>query len=1005
MEELFFLFLGLFAVVLLVAPTVFGVIVWVRTRRLVRRVEQLEADQAIQRQESARAPASAPAAPPPVFSEAEPAHVERGQVERGQAERPAPPVVPAAASVRTPKAEPVAASLFASQARAERAEPRPSMWSRVSERLASVEWERWIGMRGAALLGAVFLALAGILLFQYSIQRGLITPEMRVGMGVLGGLLGLVGAEVLRKKEYTLTANALAAGSVVVLYASFWAGHAVLHLYALKVAFVLMAAVTVLCCALSSRNRSQLIAVLGLLGGFATPLVLMTSLDNPVGLFGYLLLLNLGFVFVGRRRGWSSMGLVGILGTALIEAVWMGKNLDAEHVTFGLAVLGVFAVLFAVGGSGDVRQRRRWFISQAGGVLMPFLFAAYFANKVEIGPYLLPLAGLAALLSLAACWIARREAAPWLPLGAASGTVALVMVWLFSTTPALDGPRAPLLVGVTLGLVLLFHAFVEWSVDETRDDARRIRLGNASAAAFANGGMLLVLIFAGVLATGTGVWPWIAGFVAIVLVNVRLTSKSGIAPLQLAGALGLALGLSCMHAARATEGSFPSVEGYFGVLLSGGLLLGALATVRRAGAGKMWAWISAAVYVLPVIPMLGLTQRMFDAGPVLVLGSTCALGLGAAFAASRARSSPLFSAVIVVTALFQLSWVGDHFEIIKNADQLLLTLVLLLVTVTGFIAAPVLLRDGFKGSRWAARVATIAAWLWFGPAEALYGEHFGDLAAGVVPLLFAVPVGLAAFVLLRRGEEDDAAAATARAWYLGVTASFVCLALPLQLDKMIVPVALSLFGLALAAAWRWRRYNPLLVPSVLSTAVGAALLLASALAPRMFKHSESVFVNWISYSYLVPAAATLVTTWLLVSAREELVAKLAKRMVAARAIAGLAVVALVFAWISLTIFNAWESGDWVVVTLRRLQTRDLVLSISWAVYALGLLGFGMGRRIGALRWLSLGLLLLTIGKVFLFDLGNLEGLHRVGSMFGLAVSLLLVSFLYQRFVFRAVRTA
>ena len=54
-----------------------------------------------------------------------------------------------------------------------------------------------------------------------------------------------------------------------------------------------------------------------------------------------------------------------------------------------------------------------------------------------------------------------------------------------------------------------------------------------------------------------------------------------------------------------------------------------------------------------------------------------------------------------------------------------------------------------------------------------------------------------------------------------------------------------------------------------------------------------------------------------------------------------------------------------------------------------------------MRWLSLGLLVLTLGKVFLHDLGELEDLYRVGSLVGLAVSLIIVSLIYQRFVFRS----
>jgi uncharacterized membrane protein len=80
--------------------------------------------------------------------------------------------------------------------------------------------------------------------------------------------------------------------------------------------------------------------------------------------------------------------------------------------------------------------------------------------------------------------------------------------------------------------------------------------------------------------------------------------------------------------------------------------------------------------------------------------------------------------------------------------------------------------------------------------------------------------------------------------------------------------------------------------------------------------------------------------------------------------------------------------------------QNLTTSIAWALYALGLLGVGMAKSSGALRWLSLGFLLLTIAKVFLYDLGELHDLYRVVSLLGLATSLILVSLGYQRFVFR-----
>ena len=47
---------------------------------------------------------------------------------------------------------------------------------------------------------------------------------------------------------------------------------------------------------------------------------------------------------------------------------------------------------------------------------------------------------------------------------------------------------------------------------------------------------------------------------------------------------------------------------------------------------------------------------------------------------------------------------------------------------------------------------------------------------------------------------------------------------------------------------------------------------------------------------------------------------------------------------------------------------------------------------------GLAFLVLTVVKVFLYDLSSLRGLYRVLSFLGLGVSLILVSLLYQRFV-------
>jgi uncharacterized membrane protein len=116
--------------------------------------------------------------------------------------------------------------------------------------------------------------------------------------------------------------------------------------------------------------------------------------------------------------------------------------------------------------------------------------------------------------------------------------------------------------------------------------------------------------------------------------------------------------------------------------------------------------------------------------------------------------------------------------------------------------------------------------------------------------------------------------------------------------------------------------------------------------------------------------------------------------------ATLAGIFVVFVWINLAIADWFAEGTRLTLDFGRSPARDLTVSIAWALYALALLGFGMAKANSALRWLSLGFLVVTIGKVFLYDLGELRDLYRVVSLVGLALSLLLVSLLYQRFVFR-----
>ena len=75
-------------------------------------------------------------------------------------------------------------------------------------------------------------------------------------------------------------------------------------------------------------------------------------------------------------------------------------------------------------------------------------------------------------------------------------------------------------------------------------------------------------------------------------------------------------------------------------------------------------------------------------------------------------------------------------------------------------------------------------------------------------------------------------------------------------------------------------------------------------------------------------------------------------------------------------------------------------SAAWLLFGILLLVLGIARRVRPLRYASLAVTGLAVVKVFLFDTAGLTDLYRVLSFLGLGISLLLLAFLYQRFVFR-----
>ena len=109
--------------------------------------------------------------------------------------------------------------------------------------------------------------------------------------------------------------------------------------------------------------------------------------------------------------------------------------------------------------------------------------------------------------------------------------------------------------------------------------------------------------------------------------------------------------------------------------------------------------------------------------------------------------------------------------------------------------------------------------------------------------------------------------------------------------------------------------------------------------------------------------------------------------------------------LTLTLLTSEITAYWHVHDMRHLSAyasatshfaREMMLSITWAVYATVLILVGLRRNYAPIRYFAMTVFVVTIVKVFAIDLAELDRLYRVLSVIGLGVTLLLTSYLYQK---------
>ncbi len=324
------------------------------------------------------------------------------------------------------------------------------------------DWESLVGVKLFSAIAGVALVIAAVFFLRYSIDSGWLQPPVRVAIGILVAVVLLITCELKAARRYPVTANALDAAAIAILFSTFFAAHALWNLIPTTVTFGLLTLVTALAVLLSIRRESLFIALLGLLGGFATPALLSTGENRPVPLFSYLLLLNVGLAWIAYRNRWPVLTWLTLLLTAVYQWGWVDAYLDASALPLAMGIFALFplvsvaALLLARIPSDDVEGRpggRAFNLAALISAVQPVLFAIYLATVPEYGARPALLFGFVLLIDfgLLALTIARGQ--ELLHGTGAVATMLSVAIWV-AVSYASDGRY--LLLGFAAAFVLFF---------------------------------------------------------------------------------------------------------------------------------------------------------------------------------------------------------------------------------------------------------------------------------------------------------------------------------------------------------------------------------------------------------------------------------------------------------------------------------------------------------------------------------------------------------------------
>ncbi|MBS1504073.1 MAG: DUF2339 domain-containing protein, partial [Bacteroidetes bacterium] len=229
--------------------------------------------------------------------------------------------------------------------------------------------EKFIGENLVNKIGIAILVLAVGFFVKYAIDNNWIGPAGRVAVGIFcGGIM--IGIAHRLRKSYKAFSSVMVGGGLAVFYFTITLAFHQFHLFSQTVSFIILIVVTCFAVVLSLLYDKQELAIIALIGGMSSPLMVSTGNANYDALFIYMIVLNAGLLVIAYFKSWRILN-ISAFALTVITVSGVLYTLPAKAGGKGVIYVSILYLLFFfINIANNIRENKKFLASDFSILLL-----------------------------------------------------------------------------------------------------------------------------------------------------------------------------------------------------------------------------------------------------------------------------------------------------------------------------------------------------------------------------------------------------------------------------------------------------------------------------------------------------------------------------------------------------------------------------------------------------------------------------------------------------------